>query len=962
MMDFPAKLEAVLQGDGSLHGSVLIAFSDFQPWLDASGAPFFPEYTDHSMKHVLEVVRTASSLICDDAWAVITPADAALLCLSALLHDSAMHLSEDGFVTLISTRTSTVLRGERPWSDLWADFLSEASRFDGRKLVELFGNSEPIHRPDGDPLRWQLRDRLLIGEFVRRHHSRLAHEIAIAGVPGSGGSRIALAKVPRDLADLAGLIARSHGLDLRDCLKYLDSTDLREYKGVHAIFLMALLRIADYLQMQNERAPKQLLHVRRLHSPISRREWEAHQAVIDIRNTHSDPEAIFVQAAPGDTRTYLKLKRLLNGLQMELDSCWAVLGEVYGRFAPLSSLGLVIRRVRSNLDDEKRFAATVQYIPCDARFDAVGADLLKLLIHPLYGDRPEIGIRELLQNSVDACLELRDYQAQSGRHAAAPDLIEQDSDVLVMLEQRPDGGRFLAVSDRGIGMTAAVVLDYFLKAGASFRRSDAWRQQHQSADGHSRVLRSGRFGVGALAAFLIGDEMSVSTRHVSVPAEEGISFTAGLDSGEIQLNHAHLPVGTTVRVPISSNEVWEALTRWHWAYAEDRFNGLSQWDFYCVAGVTVKRMKVVGSERVVLPQRLSLPASRAKLDPPWHRLSVPGYEDVQWSYEPGGAKLVCNGILISEKRDWWAMRERIGDHGFALLRPTVSVFDPDGHLPLNLQRTDLATQRLPFQDGLWRSICEDFVAWALASAPRAVSVAKDVVHPQYPAFFHEKPRMTLAYTAQGSVVIDPWAFRALSPSKIVFFPITADLRIDPKENELFIPLDLESAGADARKAWFRASVGWNWRDALKPVDAFKATGYRAILRTSFYTELRKPGVIARFIWDRMQAGPSNQRWTIITSGTCDDGLVDFTKLVNLPATAGIDGLTEWFGVTPSTEFKAPIPPQDGYWPLSEVWKEHSKEVVIPYDPVQRRERFRQAYDRLSSLIDYHEKAKKQRKT
>ena len=111
--------------------------------------------------------------------------------------------------------------------------------------------------------------------------------------------------------------------------------------------------------MQQERAPSQLLQVRRLRSPVSETEWQSHDAVLDIRHTHSDPEAIFVQAAPQEARTYLKLKRLLQGLQSELDSSWAVLGEVYGRYGALAGLGLAIRRVRSNLDEETAFAATV---------------------------------------------------------------------------------------------------------------------------------------------------------------------------------------------------------------------------------------------------------------------------------------------------------------------------------------------------------------------------------------------------------------------------------------------------------------------------------------------------------------------------------------------------------------------------------------------------------------------------
>jgi molecular chaperone HtpG len=449
-MNLPPKLEELLKKDSALYGAVLLSFSELEPWIQSSGIPFFPEYTEHGVNHITDVLQTASSLVRDEAWSVVTPKDAGMLCVSTLLHDCAMHLTEDGFLALVHDGSWPIrLPGEMPWHELWAEFLSEASRFDGRKLMALFGSNEPIHRPDPSPSNWQKRDRLLIGEFLRRHHARLAQEIALAGVPGPTDDRLRLQNISPDLANLAGLIARSHGLPLRACLKRLDANDPREYKGVHAVFLMALLRVADYVQMQAERAPQQLLQVRKLQSPISEGEWQAHHAVQDIRHTHSDPEALFVQATPANAKTYLKLKRLLQDLQLELDHCWAVIGEVYGRYGQLSNLGLTIRRVRSNLDEEEVFASSVSYIPCDARFDAAGADLLKLLIHPLYGDTPEIGIRELMQNGVDACLELKDYFEQNPALQPA-DLTDQDADVLITLEEVSKDERYLIVSDRGM--------------------------------------------------------------------------------------------------------------------------------------------------------------------------------------------------------------------------------------------------------------------------------------------------------------------------------------------------------------------------------------------------------------------------------------------------------------------------------------------------------------------------------
>src|SRR5205085_3467959 len=142
---------------------------------------------------------------------------------------------------------------------------------------------------------------------------------------------------------------------------------------------------------------------------------------------------------------------------------------IYGRFAGLRELGLTIRRLRSNLHDVGTFGSSVAYLPRLLRFDTAGADLLKLLVAPLYGANPAIGIRELLQNSVDALRERRDLHATR----------EQDSAPLAVeihLDMEGEAAT-LTVVDAGVGMDADVVADYFLRAGASFRSSDTWRSQ-----------------------------------------------------------------------------------------------------------------------------------------------------------------------------------------------------------------------------------------------------------------------------------------------------------------------------------------------------------------------------------------------------------------------------------------------------------------------------------------------------
>jgi hypothetical protein len=140
-------------------------------------------------------------------------------------------------------------------------------------------------------------------------------------------------------------------------------------------------------------------------------------------------------------------------------------------------------------------------------------------------------------------------------------------------------------------MTVDTVQNYFLKAGASLRRSEIWRQTFEDEKGHSKVLRSERFGVGALAAFLLGDEVHVETRQVSQPRDAGIAFQAQLDVEAIELRRVERSVGTTVRVRID-DEVKQRLMKSRVGYIGNTQGGRvgGEWDRYCLKVPRVVRL------------------------------------------------------------------------------------------------------------------------------------------------------------------------------------------------------------------------------------------------------------------------------------------------------------------------------------------------------------------------------------
>src|SRR6266436_7961875 len=158
----PQKLQELICSSPSVQGPLLYWLSSIEPFLCTSTLPFFPEYTDHGPRHITNVLATAESLIPPDAYPHLTPSDGAALTLAIVLHDLALHMTPDGFLTLIAGRSHKPIEGFRdePWPQLWETFLSECQRFSGRENTALSGSPESIAPPGKDFGRWETRQYL----------------------------------------------------------------------------------------------------------------------------------------------------------------------------------------------------------------------------------------------------------------------------------------------------------------------------------------------------------------------------------------------------------------------------------------------------------------------------------------------------------------------------------------------------------------------------------------------------------------------------------------------------------------------------------------------------------------------------------------------------------------------------------------------------------------------------------
>ena len=720
-MKIPSPIESILIRDRKLQGLVLTTIQNFEDWFSGSNTVFFQNYTKHDIGHIEAVLKTCADLIKDTAYAILTPSDVAILTLGCLLHDSALHLTEESFQALVSDKCllSPIPKlDDRSWLRLWNEFLADAQRFDGPTLERLFGDSSPVTAPPDKIADWTERHRKLIGEFIRRNHTALAHQFAIHGVPGADGRSFELIAHGFDfrMADLAGLVARSHGHGLRDMFPYLkERFHERDFNGIHAVYLMVLLRIADYLQIQPERAPEAHLKLHRLRSPFSDVEWRVHQATQNITYADTDPEAIYVDSRPSDVKTYLRVCDWLDGVQHELDHSWAVLGEVYGRYDdpgfPLSDLQVRLRRVRSNIDDKSAFTNQVEYLPRKVIFDSSGSDLLKLLIGPLYNFEHYVGIRELIQNASDSVREMTEIERR-GSVAKVP-RTSADIEIEAKFDHAGNPTEF-CIRDYGTGMDENILTNYYLKAGASFRSSTAWQRAFQNEDGKSVITRSGRFGVGALAAFLIGPTLNVVTRHHA--SAYGLCFTASIDDQSIEIRKTICPVGTTICIPIS--EAARVDVKKFLDAAKKPEIGVK--DIFLLGWPTLSVIETIPNEpakSVRSTKKNAVPSERDGFNYPWRKTSTSEFESIHWSYK-GAFPPIVNGLAIGNSDLGHPSRIKSASYGDTYFEtPYVAITDKSGALSLNLARTQVSEWHPQLLKALDLSIARDTLAYALMAVP-----------------------------------------------------------------------------------------------------------------------------------------------------------------------------------------------------------------------------------------------------
>ncbi len=489
----------------------------------------FHEYTDHSFQHVTDMLDTCDWMIPEQTKAILTEADWLMLVLSIYFHD----------LGLLVTKHEVASRSSNPEFALY----KANSILDADKQREYDARLAQLSAEDADIVRYQDFVRLSHGRRVRSWIEGSHLDDGGASDPARDAVSILLSKLDSAVRMDLALLCESHTLNNIDDVNVYKIS--RPYgsaqETVNLQYVAAILRTVDLLQITHRRAPSVLYQLVNPGDPQSQIEWQKQAAVKTVRYALARdregavtnlilPNTIEVHASFKDPEGFFGLTRYLTYAQGELTSTFNALQKTHkDRIEPYEFPWRYI---------DSSHIETEGFLQESFEFKLDQHKILDLLTgHTLYNNSTVV-LRELTQNALDAIrLQNSAEGVDSGREGHVEIIWKSDA-------------RSLVVRDNGTGMSQEIVENHLLKVGSSRYQDPKFKEAHPKFHSISR------FGIGVLSAFMVSDDVEITTCAPDEPKARRIALRSVHGKYLIKLldkttDRDHLPMyphGTEVRI------------------------------------------------------------------------------------------------------------------------------------------------------------------------------------------------------------------------------------------------------------------------------------------------------------------------------------------------------------------------------------------------------------------------------
>ncbi|MCD4652402.1 ATP-binding protein [bacterium] len=423
----------------------------------------FPEYTLHNLEHSIRVAEYIPDLVTDIKK--FNDFELALMLLSALLHDLGMAL------------------GKQDIASIKNDNYSNTENVKFLVYEKLYGEKA-------------------LPEIIRQYHAEFSSTILETDENYRGKFVI---QEPRGVSfceDLC-LLCMAHTKDNLWIIENVSDHNIKGEYDYNLRYIAYLLRIADMLDIDQSRTPYELYT---LINPkgLSDTEWRQHFTVTNIKkveeNKRTGKNDIVFYGESSDIKIHRKLLTYVKWLNEELGN--------FNEFC----LQLDNDKFTNHLSDRVLTRIkTKGFTISDYKLSLDFKSITELLMgENIYGDK-RIGLREIVQNSIDACLVRKEIEIKRATNYTP----------LITIRVNNDTNSF-TISDNGIGMSEEIIKKFFLNIGKSYYKSDLFKLN----DLEYKPI--GAFGIGFLACFMLSEDVKIESRYY----KESVKHTIQLERAD----------------------------------------------------------------------------------------------------------------------------------------------------------------------------------------------------------------------------------------------------------------------------------------------------------------------------------------------------------------------------------------------------------------------------------------------
>lgn len=498
------------------------------------------EFTLHDGDHLFRVLNLMEKLMPEQIIKNLSAPELMLLVLSAFFHDIGMAPDEKQVLT---------------WRKIWDDepevepeeekTFNEFKRFysarpEQHEIIERLINQGK--NTDADTIK-----AYLVTEFIRQTHADRAREI----IERDWNGKILYRET--DLTVEFAQICYSHNEDALTLLD-LDKNYLCAENTFACLPLIGvILRLSDILDFDGKRTPGILYSHLYVRHPVSLKEWNKHRAV---EAWEISTDLIQFNAKCNHPAIEASIHQFCDLIDHELSVCNNVTSTLneFNKYKNRDiSVKLPFKVNREKITTKKNIHNQPIYIYRDTQFNLSKRQVIDLLMGTkLYGN-PEVALRELLQNSIDACL-LRQAQEKKWGNPYDPEIFVKyytaEKDII------------LEIDDNGTGMDQYIIDNYYSKVGSSFYRSTDF--YNLKSESNADFTPTSRFGIGILSCFMVADTLIVDTKRVYAQHKSSDALNIAVEGQEsifwIREGKRELPGTTTKLILRKARNPWEKMT------------------------------------------------------------------------------------------------------------------------------------------------------------------------------------------------------------------------------------------------------------------------------------------------------------------------------------------------------------------------------------------------------------------